>query len=167
MVLGDSLLRDLPPKFQDFPAVHVRVFRGAYIQTLTKLFTTSFVEKDWKGVTKLLLLIGTNHVEKYDLKEFEFKYRALLQIIRARLGDIDLIVCTIPPRPKDFGSLNSKCKEFNFAIRRSAVKAKARVELLHKAFLFEGRPKSIYFCDGLHLSALGVTVLVKVVKRFW
>ena len=167
MVLGDSLLRDLPVKFQDFPDVHVRVFRGAYIETLKRLFTTGFVERHWVGVDKLFLLIGTNHVEKYELKEFEFKYKALLQIIRARLGDITLIVCTIPPRPKDFDDLNDKCKEFNFAIRRTALKVKAKVELLHKAFLFEGKPKSIYFCDGLHLSALGVNVLVKAVKRFW
>lgn len=137
------------------------------MQTITKLFTTGFVEEQWEGVTKLLLLIGTNHVQKYEIAEFEHKYKALLQIIRARLGDIQFVVCTIPPRPKDFEQLNEKCKEFNFAIRRASVIAKAKVELLHKAFLFQGRPKGIYFCDGLHLSPLGVTVLTKVVKRYW
>ena len=167
MVVGDSLVRDLAKKFAVFPEVRVRVYRGAYIETLIEIFTTGFVESEWQGVKKVFLLIGTNHTKNTEVEYFEKKYTALVQIVRARLGNIELIVCTIPPRPRDFENWNWKCKEFNFAISRAAVKAKAILYPLHKAFLFEGLPRTTYFCDGLHFSRLGTNALTKAVKGFW
>jgi hypothetical protein len=94
VVLGDSLLRDLPVQFAAWPGIDVRCYRGAKLGTLIELFTTGFVASDWEKVHKLLLLVGTNEIEKTSLKEFEKKYKALIQIIRARLGNIDFIVWT-------------------------------------------------------------------------
>lgn len=167
MVIGDSLLREQGERFRHCPDISVRCYRGAHIENLIKVFTTEFVEQQWEKVDKVLVLIGTNHVQKCEVKYFEKKYHALIQIIRARLGNIKLIVCTIPPRPKDFESLNWKCKEFNYVIRRVAEKAKAVLEPLHRAYMYEGKPKSIYFCDGLHCSYLGTKVITKVIKRHW
>ena len=167
MVVGDSLVRDLPEKFAAFPEVQVRVHRGAYIETLIELFTTGFVESKWLGVTSVFMLIGTNHTKNTEVQYFEKKYTALLQIVRARLGDIQLIVCTVPPRSRDFKDWNWRVKDFNCAISRAAVKAKAILYPLHKAFLYDGVPRATYFCDGLHFSKLGTNVLTKAVKKFW
>lgn len=146
--------------------IDVRCYRGAKIENLIELFTCGFVPEHWESVDKLLLLVGTNNLKKTEIGKFEKKFQALLNIIRARLGDVNFIVCTIPPRPKDFKWFNAKLIEFNFAIKRASIKAKAILHPLHRAFLYKGKPKLAYYCDGLHFSAWGTEIVTNVVKMY-
>ena len=165
-MLGDSLVKGLLEKLDRWD-ISIRCHRGAKVPNFIDLLTTDFDERQWRKVRQLFILIGTNNVQKTTIGEFEKKYTALLKIIRARLGDIPIIACSLLPRPKDFDKLGEKCKEFNFCIKRASCQAACTFYPLHKAFLFDKLPKDTYFTDGLHFSYLGNKVLCKVVKRWY
>ena len=161
------MLRGVQSRLSEKFNVEVRSYSGANVTDFITLFTTGFVESDWCNVSGLLLLIGTNNVAKTEVDIFAKKYNALLQIIRARLGDIFSVVCTIPPRLRDFENRNEKCKVFNKIIVEAAKKAKAVLHPLHQAFLCGGKPRRAYFRDGLHFSDWGFRVVTNVVKMHY
>jgi lysophospholipase L1-like esterase len=137
------------------------------VQRLTEVFTTGFLENEWKDVFAVILLVGTNDVERGRSHEFKIKYRALVKIIQARLGQVHIVLCGIPPRPKDEETLGEKTRLFNRIILAVAQELKLVHHPLYKAFLSHGQLKLNYFCkDGLHLSPVAERLVAKVVKMY-
>lgn len=161
------MLKHLPGQFVDWVDVSVLSYSGYHVEDLTALLAYNFQESQWAGVTGVALLIGTNDITSISVQEFKLKYKALVQIIRARLGVVDIVLLGIPPRPKDHSTFGHKAICFNKAIKDIAVELKVLHHPLYKACLHRGQPIDKYFVgDGLHLSATGVKLLAKVVKMY-
>ena len=167
MVLGDSLVKHLPHQFVDWADVTVRSYRGYHVQDLTALLAYDFKESEWVNVTGVALLIGTNDLKSLSVEAFKLKYKALVQIIRARLGGVNIVLFGFPPRPKDHSNWGWKAIAFNKAIKDIASELRVLHHPLYKACLYKGQPVDRFFLeDGLHLSYEGVKLLAKVVKMY-
>ena len=166
-MIGDSLIRDLGGQFVDWADVEVRPGLSVGVEECTKTFTINFQPEFWRGVSTIFLLIGTFDIEETEARVFAIKYRALVKIIRARLGDVNLILSGIPPRPRDEKVLGHRTKLFNKFILTVAKDLKVTHHPLYKAFLSHGELKMNYFgSDGLHLSSVANILLAKVVKLY-
>lgn len=144
----------------------VKCYKGCNVERLTDKFVFEFIQEDWRNIVVLLILIGTNDVKSLEVNTFEIKYRNLLSVIRARLGNVQLVLLGIPPRPRDHNVRGEKAKQFNKVILRITQDLSVGHFPLYKPMCYKGAPKCEYFVDKLHLSRLGVAVLVKVVKQF-
>ena len=166
-MVGDSLLKHLGNQFVDWEDVWVKSYRGYHVEDLTSVFVEHFDENEWTDVGGIALLIGTNDIESESPEAFRVQYRALIRFIRARLGDIPIVLFGIPPRPKDHEDLGHKAIHFNKIVKEIAVELGVCHHPLYKAFLSYGQPKShMFLSDGLHLAYPAEVLLAKVVKMF-
>ena len=95
------------------------------------------------------------------------KYKVLVQLIRARLGNINIVLFGIPPRPKDHVTLGARAIEFNKVIKSISTELGVAHHPLYQAFLSHGQPKPwLFHADKLHLSDAGVIILAKAVKMY-
>ena len=104
------MLRGVQERLSEEFNVQVRSYSGAYVTDFINLFTTEFEENDWCNVSGVFLLIGTNHIVNTQEDIFAKKYNALLQIIRARLGNIFFVVCTFNIYVCESNSINHRLK---------------------------------------------------------
>ena len=166
-MVGDSLLKHLGNQFVDWEDVWVKFYRGFHVEDLTTIFVEHFDESEWTDVGGIVLLIGTNDIQSESPEVFRVQYKALVKFIRARLGDIPIVLFGIPPRPRDHKSLGGKAIKFNKIIKEIAVELGVFHHPLYKAFLVYGQPKEhMFLSDGLHLAHPAVVLLAKVVKMF-
>lgn len=167
MVIGDSLLKHLGHQFVDWVDVTVWSHSGFHVEDLTSWLAYNFEEAEWSGVKGVAILIGTNDIKSLSPERFRIKYKALVQIVRARLGSVSIVLLGIPPRPRDHDTHGRKAIRFNVIIKEIAVELGVLHHPLYKACLSHGQPIAKFFLgDGLHLSVTGVKLLAKVVKMF-
>ena len=165
--MGDSLLREAAQLLKPIPYLTVKFYPGARVEGLIQKFTVQFQPEFWNGVQFVWLHVGTNDIDSQHSVQFIVKkYKTLILIIRARLGDIHIVCTGILPRLKDWVRSKSKVRETNKKLKKLSVLLRIRFFPMGQPFTFQGVPLDRYYRrDGLHLSSQGSEILVKCVKQ--
>ena len=88
MVLSDCLFPEVQPFIRDIPHVDwISSGEVANIQYFIDLLTVNFEEKKWEHVQIVLVILGfSDWLQGSHLDRVYLKYKALVNILRARLG---------------------------------------------------------------------------------
>lgn len=162
-MLGDEILDGVPALVNYLPVIRVHQWNGAGIRQIVDWFVTDFRPEDWESVQYVLIVLGAHDLLYYDIDKTILKYRTLVNIIRARLGDVHIVALTVPPR---IGLLYQTGIDFNKELVCLAKKLKIESYPLHNAFVHGRTAKAEYFDDGVRCSEKGLKVIVKVIKAF-
>lgn len=162
-MLGDEWLQEVLPHVTHLP--HVRIIQedGANLQFFIDLLSRKFVDTQWKHVQIVLLTLGAIDLCETSSERVLLKYKALICMLRARLGDIQIVCCTLPPR---LGLLFQTGLVFNKEIVKLANTLKADCFPLHRVFVCGKTARPDYYAGGIKLSTLGIKVVVKMIKQF-
>ena len=165
-IISDSLLKDV-----SLPGLaRVSVFRGATLITLWHTVCENRIAVDWDDVSLVIIHAGTNDVDNGDGWDVLRRIGALICVLRTKNRDLNFIVSSILPRPKDFEQTNPTIKRVNGEIR-SWARDKASVHFVptFTTFLQHGKIRTdqiLFAADGLHLSEFyGVQRIVRILKN--
>ena len=130
---------------------------GTYVQIIK-----SYNEKQWSKTKTVLIVLGANDLIKgVSIQKTLIKYKALVNVIRARLGDINIVCATLPPR---IGLKFELGLEFNKGVSHLAKVLHVKAYQLHKPFVLGRTAKAAYYLDGLNFDKPGLMVVVKAIK---
>lgn len=165
-----AVLSDLPfPEVQPFikEIQHVSWVNDCEVQTIQHfidLLAVDFDEGQWRHIQIVILMLGVSDwLQCRNFDRLCLKYRALVNIIRARLGDISIICCTNPPR-------KGLIFEDGITVNRSIVSIAKELHVqnypLHRPFVKGRGIRPDYFTSDFGIGKLGITVFVKLIKMF-
>lgn len=134
------------------------------VQDCIDFFVHQYKPEQWSQVQYVLLIVGAHDLCQGKSVDHTIKrYRTLVNVIRARLGDIKVVICSVPPR---LGLIYSCGIEFNNELVKLAAKLGVKFHRLHNAFVSGRTAKAAYYLDGVRLSETGLKVIVKVLKDY-
>lgn len=112
IILGDSIIKDLPP----IDGVTVKAFPGATIASLTHKIDVGQV--DVSNYDFLIVHVGTNNIgNRHSFSAIVSDYGNLIGRIKTYKPSIRIIVSSILPRPCDHADTDSMIKNINKALR--------------------------------------------------
>ena len=163
MVLGDEWLEGIGPHVTHIPHVRLIPHTGADIQYFIDLLSRNFEDGHWQNVQIVILVLGAVDLRNITSEKVLLKYKALICIIRARLGDVIIVCCSLPPR---LGLEFKTGLEFNKDIAKIASALSVEYFLLHRPFVCGKTAKPGYYESGMRMSRLGINVVVKMIKQY-
>lgn len=157
LLLGDSLVKYV----SNLNNTQVLAFKGITIEQLAvRVLQNKIPHLSNKEL--VLTHVGTNNVEKDSLETMVSKTNFLIDMIRAKLPNVPILVSLIIPRPKDFDKLGNKVKQYNFRMYELATVLNITCLPTYRSFLFAKSPKTnLYAVDKLHLNPDGTKTITK------
>lgn len=155
LLIGDSLVKYV----QKLNNTQVLAFKGITIEQLAVRIKQDKIPH-LAGKRLVLTHVGTNNVETDSPESMVAKTNFLIDMIRAKLPEVPIMISLIIPRPKDFDVLGKTVLKYNYMMYDLSKRLKITCLPTYRKFLFDRRPISkLYAGDKLHLKPDGITVL--------
>lgn len=119
-------------------------------------------------ILAIMFVVGTNNVARGDPPPVVVDlFRALVEAVKQRLGEIPIIISQILPRLQDHETSGTNIKTINTLLRSQAPSWGAVAIPSWQPFLRQGRPRAELFQlfypsgrqDGVHLCGIGYDIL--------
>ena len=156
LLIGDSILRHIPrhPKFV------VHFFPGIDCQSLLEKVCEGALDDCLKGVSFIIILVGTNDVPFCFPHKVAQKIVSVGCVFKCRKRNIQVAIAGVLPRPADGALYDDATRRTNAILPSLCDRAGLTLLPAFRPFLRNNRPNPEYFVpDGLHLNSKGLTAL--------
>lgn len=116
---------------------------------------------------KIFLMAGINGLQQQTMREFEYRYAALVDAIRESVPDAELYIESILPVTSysDYCD-NTKIREVNSVLQRLAAERNIQYIDVYSAYAQEGVLPNVMSYDGLHLTEEAYKIWYESIKEF-